>query len=415
MDASIRIEHQLLAVETEHDVHCMLELDVPTGTEVERAPLHLALVVDRSGSMEGDRLDAARRCAAFLASRLRPSDELALVTYDDEVTVDAPLARVDGPRLQDAIDRIRSGGMTNLSGGWLKGLEELRRAQGDGIRRVLLLTDGLANQGIVDRDQLVQVAQRSAADASTTTIGFGEGFDEDLLGAIADASGASTYFVESPEAAPGIFAEEFDGLTSIVAQNLSVEIRPVDEVELVGVLNDYPSNEVPGGVQVSVGDAFGGEQRRIVFALHLPNLAALGPAKVADVVLRYVDVGELNAHEVTLPVVVNLVRADDAAAADLDQEVTDEVWLLRAARARKEAIEAHDRGDHGGSVRGLRMMVDSLHAAAPESARGLELREEADALAKHVRAAETADPMLRKRLHQEHWSHTHGRKRRDPR
>lgn len=108
------------------------------------------------------------------------------------------------------------------------------------------------------------------------------------------------------------------------------------------------------------------------------------------------------------------MSADDAAAAELDQEVTDEVWLLRVAHARKEAMDARDRGDFGGSARGLRMMADALYAVAPQSARGHELAFEADALAHHARDADTDDPMLRKRLHQEHWRHNRGRKRRDP-
>ena len=278
---------------------------------------------------------------------------------------------------------------------------------------MILLTDGLANEGIIDPEQLVQVARNSAADASTTTIGFGEGFDEDLLAAIADSSGASTYFAESPEDAPGIFGEEFEGLTSLVAQNLSVEIRPLDPIELVGVLNDYPNDAVPGGVQVQMGDAFGGEKRRVVFALHLPNLAALGPAKVAEVVLRYVDVGELNAHEVTLPVVVNLVSADEAAAAGINADVTDEVWLLKAAHARREAMEARDLGDYDGSSQLLFQMSENLLSAAPMSAmRRDELIAEAELLAEHAETAKTNDPMFRKNLSQEHWRQSRGRPRR---
>ena len=155
------------------------------------------------------------------------------------------------------------------------------------------------------------------ARAATTTIGFGEGFDEDLLAALADRSGGNAYFAETPEDAPGIFGEEFDGLASLVAQNVSVEIRPGDAVEVLGVLNDYPLTTVPDGMQVQVGDAYGDEVRRIVFQLHIPNMALLGPAKVADVIVRYVAVGEQIAqHEVKVPVTVNLVSADEAAAGE---------------------------------------------------------------------------------------------------
>ena len=410
MKTNLRIDHHLLALEGEHDVHCMLELHAPATPDAERPPLHLALVIDRSGSMAGPKLAAARECARFLTGRLRPTDQLALIAYDNEVDLLAPLGPVDRDHLSEAIDGLTPGGSTNLSGGWLKGLEELNRAQGEGTRRVLLLTDGQANDGIVEPERLQQIATGSKTRAATTTIGFGEGFDEDLLAAIATRSDGNTYFAETPEDAPGIFTEEFEGLASLVAQNLSVEIRRTDAVEIVGVLNDYPTSQVPGGIQVQIGDAYGDEVRRLVFALHIPEVAALGPARVADVIVRYVSVGDdIAAHELTVPVIVNLVSSDEAATADIDNEVTDEIWLLNSARARKEAIEAADRGDWEGSRDHLGAASQSLRMMAPNSARAEELFAEADLLDAEACASLEADPMWRKRMHQQSWRRTRGR------
>jgi Ca-activated chloride channel homolog len=411
MKTNLRFDHQLLAVEGEHDVHCMLELHAPTAAEVTRPPLHLALVIDRSGSMAGEKLAAAQASATFLAGRLRPTDQLAIVTYDEDVDLVVPLGPAEPTKLATAIAGIEPGGMTNLSGGWLKGLEELNRADGDATRRVLLLTDGLANEGITDPDQLRQIAAGTKGRAATTTIGFGEGFDEDLLGAIAARSDGNTYFVESPEDAPGVFTEEFDGLASLVAQNVSVEIRPTDAVEILGVLNDYPVTEVPGGLQIAIGDAYGDEIRRLVFALHIPQVAALGPAKVADVIVRYVAVGdEIAAHELTVPVTVNLVSADEAAAADLDGEVTEEVWLLKAAQARREAIAAADAGDHLASMRIMRSASTDLRGAVGAcSARYDEFMAEAELLESEAQASTAADPTWRKRMTDQAWRRNRGR------
>lgn len=412
MEANVRFDHHLLAVEAEHTVHCMLELDAPAAPDAERPPLQIALVIDRSGSMAGPKLAAARECAAFLASRLTPADQLALVAFDDEVELISPLAPVEPTALAAKIAGIDAGGTTNLSGGWLKGIEELGRSTGDGTQRVLLLTDGQANVGITRRHQLVQIAAAGRGHAGTTTIGFGEGFDEDLLGAIAAASGANTYFAETPEDAPGIFAAEFEGLASLVAQNVSVEIRPTDRVQVLGLLNEYPTVAVPGGLQANLGDAYGDEKRRVVFELHIPQLAALGPAKVAEVVLRYVSVGgDTTAHEVTIPVVINLVSSDEAAAAEIDTEVTEEIWLLQAAKARRDAIEAVDRGDADGTRAALRSTADELRLHAPSAMRGPELAAEADALEAHVRSLDADDPRVwRKRLHNEEWHLNRGRR-----
>ena len=290
-----RFEHQLLAVETEHRVHCMLELTAPPApTGRVRPPLHPALVLDRSGSMAGRKLEVVRECAAFLMRRLAPTDELAIVAYDQDVRLVAPLAHVDLASLLPRIAAIHSGGQTNLSGGWLKGLEEVGRASGEGPRKVLLLTDGLANVGVVDPAVLVSMARNAIeqSDVGTTTIGFGDDFDEDLLTAMADAGRGNAHYAPTPEAAPAIFAREFEDLVSLVAQNVSVEIRPTHEVQVLGVLNAFPVVPVPGGLQVDLGDAYAEETRRVVFELHVPSLASLGVRTVADVVLRHTAIGE---------------------------------------------------------------------------------------------------------------------------
>jgi Ca-activated chloride channel family protein len=128
-----------------------------------------------------------------LVERLSPADRVSIVAYDDEVQLRAPLTPVEGNRdaLVAAIHALDAGTSTNLSGGWLKGAETLSDAPADSLRRVVLLSDGLANVGITDAPSLRQMAERTRAEGvSTSTIGFGEGFDEDLMTAMADAGGA---------------------------------------------------------------------------------------------------------------------------------------------------------------------------------------------------------------------------------
>lgn len=390
MKAFVRLDHELLAVEGEHVVHAMFELSVPeTQGDKPRPPLHLAVVIDRSGSMAGPKLDRTKEAAAYLVRRLTSTDEVALVTYDDQVDLIASLASAEPEALSHVIGGIQPGGMTNLSGGWLKGLEELRRATDDGSRKVLLLTDGLANQGITDRDSLVDMAKKAmAAGIGTTTIGFGDGFDEELLTQMAEAAGGNSHFIASPEDAPAIFADEFEDLTSLVAQNVSVEIRPSEEVKLLGVLNEFPATEVVGGVQLALGDAYGGEKRRVVFELHIPELARLGVATVAELVLRYVLVGdEIAAHELVLPLKVNMVNADEASQAGPDKEVTEEVLILKAARVQKEARERADRGDFDGAQNLLLGAAMSLEAVVPGSGRAEEMKSEAEILRDQARMA----------------------------
>jgi Ca-activated chloride channel homolog len=220
---------------------------------------------------------------------------------------------------------------------------------------------------------------------------------------MADAGGGNGHYAETADAAPAIFAEEFDDLTRLVAQNVSAEIRPESAVEIVGVLNEYPHAPVPGGIQISIGDAYAGEHRRIVFNLHIPALAELGVEKVADVVLRHVSVGEqVQQHELTIPIVVNRVSADEAAAAVPDLQVREEVLVLTAARARDEAIRLADAGRYEEGQRLLRNSVKSLRDAG--------LPEQADLLAPEIGALDSYDPSVRKRLHYQSQRQRRGKK-----
>jgi Ca-activated chloride channel family protein len=311
-----------------------------------------------------------------------PRDRLSLVTYDQDVELRAPLTPLDGARaeLLAAIRGIRSGGQTNLSGGWLKGAETLGGAPEDSTRRILLLSDGLANVGITDTPSLAGAARATLErrGVGTSTIGFGEGFGEDLLTAMADAGQGSAHFAETPDDAPAIFAREFEDLVSLVAQNVSVEIRPAAEVAFLGVLNEFPIVPVEGGVQVQLGDAFADERRRVLFQLHVPSVTALGVTTVAEVVVRHVSLGDgLAQHEVRAPLIVNRVSADEAADSPGDAEVTEEVVVLSAARAGREAREQADQGDLEAAERTLREAVQKLSDTARGSERAQELLEEA--------------------------------------
>ncbi len=399
MKTNFRIDHELLAIEAENSVSGMLELIAPEATTT-RLPLHIALVIDKSGSMRGGKLEAAKEAANYLVQRLTGEDRLAIIAFDDEVELILPLDTISPDKARRAIAEIHSGGSTNLSGGWLKGLEELGRGAGiDATRRVLLLTDGQANVGIKDDDGLVRLADGSKAQTATTTFGFGDGFNEDLLKQIAETSGGSTYFIETPEDAPGAFDHEFEGLATIVAQNLSVEIVMLDDAKFMGVLNNYKMASVPNGIQTQVGDIYGGERRQILFKFFVPEVAQLGVKRVADITIRYTSVGsEIAQHQISVPVTVNLVSADEAAAAEVDHEVVELVTILEASQARIAARDLADRGDFGAAWAMLNVNISELRSRGTEAATF-----EADLLAEHLLNFErgTYDSGTRKRMSNE--------------
>ena len=174
-----------------------------------------------------------------------------------------------------------------------------------------------------------------------------------------------------------------------------------------------------GGIQAQLGDAYGGETRRVVFRLHVPSLATLGPATIGEVVLRYVSIGgtgegSIEQHETRIPLNVNLVSADEAAAAGLDTEVRDEVVILRSARAHRDARERADHGDYDGATTVLREAVDDLRShAAGSTTHAAELARMADDLETDLPMleADRFDATLSKSMHYRSVSNLHRRLR----
>lgn len=406
MDAKIQLDEEVTP-DGDRLVRALLVLTGSPPPDDERRPgLNLALVLDRSGSMQGDKLSAAKRAAAGLVRRLSPRDVVGVVAYDDTVTTVAEPAT--GEHQEDLAARIESidgGGTTNLSGGWLRGREMVggtRRAAGDArsIDRVILLTDGLANVGITDPATLTGLtAQAARAGVTTTTIGFGEGFNEDLLRAMADAGGGSTYYIEAADQAGDVFAEELSGLLSMSAQNVRVSITPAGEwVGGMTVRHDFPATAAGSTLTCELGDLYAREPRRLlVQALVRLSDDASSETAVFEIVV-HADVvladGSMEHRTVTLPVTVS--RSGPAVSV----EVKREALLLDAAEARRRAREAERTGD----VQGARMRLREVSARlARELPADDEVREQADDLALMAQRLEdigSFDPSDRKYMAQ---------------
>jgi Ca-activated chloride channel family protein len=197
-----------------------------------RIPLRLALVVDRSGSMDGAPLAEALRCVQHIGERLQASDELAVVLYDHEVQVPMPLVRSPGAQaVAQALAGVESGGSTDLHAGWEAGAKQLQQGAPGSISRVLLLSDGQANQGDTDRGSIAaQCRQWLERGVSTTTVGLGRGFNEELMLAMAAAGGGQQYYGQRAEDLYDAFDEELALLQAMLLRQLGVKPVPAPGV-----------------------------------------------------------------------------------------------------------------------------------------------------------------------------------------
>ena len=163
--------------------------EAPAGNGAQRPPQALALVIDRSGSMAGRPLEEAKRCAEYVLGKLRPTDAVALVKFDNRVQRRWPAAPLgDGAPQRAAIAGIQGGGNTNLHGGWKEGADALVEVAGQGLKRVILLSDGQANEGVTDPAEIAaQCAAWATKGITTSTYGLGNSFNEELMVAMARA------------------------------------------------------------------------------------------------------------------------------------------------------------------------------------------------------------------------------------
>jgi len=326
----------------------------------ERPPINVSLVLDRSGSMSGEPLEAAREAALRFLGFMGPHDHVSVVTFDDAVCTEFGPAAGNDPDAVEAVRRIHEGGSTNLSGGWLQGRTHVSERLVTGTNRVVLLTDGLANQGVTDPQQLEQLA-RGAADAgvSTTCIGFGPGFNEDLLRAMGEAGRGNFWYVEQTDQMGEIFAGEIEGLVALAAQNVTVDLRLLHDA-VAGVMF-YQRLSIqtpePNHWVIRLGDLYATSPRMLGLTIFVNDLDVLETVQVAEVrVSADVLTAEGVEHRViTTPVVVNLDGADHV-------EPTVERTLVRfqAAKAREEAVQQADAGNLDGAANTLRVACDCL-------------------------------------------------------
>lgn len=369
MQVNYFLSQSEIAVNQATDVDVIINFRGDQDPESSRRPINLSLVLDRSGSMGGNPLRNALKAAEKLVEFLQPEDYLSVVVYDDvPQTILSPQLVKDQTAIKEIIKKIRVGGLTNLSGGWLMGCDHVQSQQTSAqLNRVLLLTDGFANCGICDPKVLVKTAaEKAAQDIITTTLGFGNGFNEDLLIDIADGGGGNFYFIQSADDAANVFSIEMESLTSIVGQNLTVNLETNNQIEVKEVLNKYASEKQTAGLEVFLGDVYQVESKPLVLQFSLPAIASEGEITLGTINYSYQKVinGSIQKFTDSLPLKIKVVSPTAAAKAELNADVTQQASQLRIAKKKDEAVTIADTGDYQQAAEILRKAVAELKSKA---------------------------------------------------
>jgi Ca-activated chloride channel family protein len=303
----------------------------------EIAPLNLALVIDRSGSMDTpEKMPYLKRSLRVFLRSLAANDIVSIVAYSTEPEVIVPAREVgDGAWIEQAIARLEPAGSTNLHGGLMLGFREVdRHFDVRRNNRVVLLTDGIANAGVTDPDRIAADAgEYNQRGIYLSTIGLGREFNDALLSRLAIQGQGAYHFIDSAEEMDKVFRKEVLGLVQKAAGNVSVLLSPGDGVRLLG-LTGYEGQPPAGSVEVRLRDMGTGDSQVVLAQLDVAP-GRSGRRQLVEVELRYTDL--FASREATA---TSAVFAEAGAAEEHDPlwdlEVLRNVTIQRTAEGLKE-------------------------------------------------------------------------------
>lgn len=282
----IELDRDILPADKKQLAVIKITLDAPEAPPKEsRHPVNLAIVLDRSGSMGGQKLEKAKEAAIQALRRLNSKDMFSLVVYDTHVDTIIPAQSAKNTEwIENKIRQIKAGNSTALFGGVSQGAAEIRKnLNGKYVSRIILLSDGLANVGPSTPEDLGRLGAGLIKEGITvTTVGVGTDYNEDLMARLAQKSDGNTYFVENSSDLPRIFNAELGDVLSVVARKVYLIIECPDGVRPVSIIGRegrirgqtielylnqlYGSQEKYALVEVEVSAGKHGETRAIAMA-----------------------------------------------------------------------------------------------------------------------------------------------------
>jgi Ca-activated chloride channel family protein len=357
-----------------------------------RTPINISLVLDRSGSMGGQKIELVREAVRKALAMLRPEDRFSLVVYDDRIDVlvtSTPASAEARRNAERILAQIDARGSTNLGGGWLTGCEQIAAHLDPGVLgRALLLTDGLANQGITDHDELVHHAEElRSRQITTSTFGVGSDFDETLLQRMATAGGGNSYFIERNVQILDYLTSELGEALEVVARDAAVELILPASVQ-AEPLHEFRHVRDGNTMRVHLGDIVSGQEISLILRLDFPT-GEPGEKLAMDFCLSDRE-RVLDAPPCSLAWEFADHQANDTQARDRD--VDRAVAQIYAARARDEALSLNRAGHFEQARAVLRRAADRIREYAREDRVLLDLAEELlseqDRYASHMSAME---------------------------
>ncbi len=343
-----------------------------------RAPVNLAIVLDKSGSMQGEKLRHAKRAAMMAIERLNSDDIVSIVAYDSEVEVLVPATKArDKEMIFRAIESLEAGSNTALFAGVSKGAREVRKFHDrKRVNRIILLSDGLANEGPSSTEELGTLgASLGREGISVTTFGLGLGYNEDLMMQLARQSDGNHAFIERPEELARTFDLEFGDILNVVAQDVEIEIilRNARILRILGreatIRDDYPEGKFPSSFEPrrrsvfsKIGQLCGNQEKYVL--LEIENEPELKDLPSFDVKVSYTDALTGARQTRSGHLEAKLAKDENEARSSENREVMVSAVTLLANENYKVATRLRDEGKVEEARRALETNRDFLRSNA---------------------------------------------------
>ncbi len=326
----------------------------------------VCIAIDRSGSMTGEKIVAARDGAKSALAKLRDSDYVSIVAYDHLVEVVVPARHAsDRAAIEAGIARLQPRGDTGLFAGVVKCAEEVRKfASKNRVNRIILLSDGMANVGPSSPSELGTLGANLAAEGiSVATIGLGASYNEDLMVELAVRSDGSHAFAQNAGELVGFLDQELGAVTAIVARDVEVKIEGAAGTHPLRVIG-RSADVVGQTVRATLGKINGGRQHVFVVEMDVDPMQAGSKRAMADVEIAFRDL--LGNRDVASRqrVEAQFTTAAREVEHKTDPRIMSELGILNAAEQQERAIKLRDQGDYSGAKRVLEQNAVELEANA---------------------------------------------------